>query len=102
VMRLLLDKGTRFVWTNEERSKVRHEGVRCDGCQVSPIEGIRYKCKACADYDLCEHCFGNREEIHVKHRMFLELPVQDPHTMMSELDEEQRGEKCGRVVGEME
>jgi hypothetical protein len=34
-------------------SKV-HENVRCDGCELSPIRGARWKCNVCADYDLCD------------------------------------------------
>lgn len=33
-----------------------HRGVTCDGCQAYPIEGIRYKCAVCADFDFCEKC----------------------------------------------
>jgi hypothetical protein len=33
-----------------------HHGVRCDGCQVSPITGKRFKCTVCWNFDLCESC----------------------------------------------
>lgn len=33
-----------------------HAGVRCDGCSVLPIKGIRYKCTSCPNFDLCEDC----------------------------------------------
>jgi len=35
---------------------VAHADVRCDGCQVHPIVGERYKCSKCPDYDLCASC----------------------------------------------
>merc|ERR1712236_89152 len=33
-----------------------HAGVTCDSCEKQPIEGYRYKCVVCDDYDLCGIC----------------------------------------------
>jgi len=33
-----------------------HAGVSCDVCGVAPITGIRYKCTACHNYDMCASC----------------------------------------------
>lgn len=33
-----------------------HYSVTCDGCKKRPLKGTRYKCKTCADYDLCQTC----------------------------------------------
>ena len=42
----------------EENEKIEiHQNVRCDGCRVRPIRGIRYKCKECEDLDYCEECY---------------------------------------------
>jgi len=33
-----------------------HNNVACDGCGMSPIKGIRFKCSVCPDFDLCSKC----------------------------------------------
>ena len=30
---------------------------RCDGCGMGPIEGPRYHCQVCANFDYCQSCF---------------------------------------------
>ncbi|XP_061894415.1 E3 ubiquitin-protein ligase HERC2-like [Entelurus aequoreus] len=37
-----------------------HPGIRCDGCQMFPIYGGRFKCRNCDDFDFCENCFKTR------------------------------------------
>ena len=53
----------------------KHVGVICDGCNRSPIVGIRYKCLQCFDYDLCESC-ADRQLIHSDHVM---AKIRTPH-----------------------
>jgi hypothetical protein len=53
----------------------KHVGVICDGCNRSPIIGIRYKCLECFDYDLCESC-ADRQLIHTHHVM---AKIRTPH-----------------------
>ena len=35
---------------------VKHTNVACDGCDMSPIVGVRYKCIVCKNFDYCEVC----------------------------------------------
>jgi len=41
---------------NKKESKPVHCRYTCDGCQKGPIEGIRYHCTVCEDFDYCEDC----------------------------------------------
>ena len=41
-----------------------HYHVICDGCKVTPLRGIRYKCKQCKDFDFCQDCFEKNKESH--------------------------------------
>ena len=41
-------------------ASVVHDGVSCDQCGTSPIQGVRNRCSFCANYDLCEACYGSR------------------------------------------
>ncbi|OCT92505.1 hypothetical protein XELAEV_18015562mg [Xenopus laevis] len=38
-----------------------HAEVTCDGCQMFPIHGSRFKCRFCDDFDFCDTCFKNRK-----------------------------------------
>lgn len=44
-----------------------HDKVVCDGCEASPINGIRYMCTVCADTDFCETC--ERNGVHSQHAL---------------------------------
>jgi hypothetical protein len=62
----------------EEGNKVEtHKGVTCDGCKKNDIEGIRYKCAVCADFDFCEKCEATIEHAHpfLKIRTVKQAPI---------------------------
>ncbi|ERF69389.1 hypothetical protein EPUS_05934 [Endocarpon pusillum Z07020] len=33
-----------------------HADIKCDGCGVSPLRGIRWHCRSCPDHDVCDSC----------------------------------------------
>lgn len=67
--------------------KVEHTNIACDGCDVCPIVGTRYKCAVRKDYDLCSNC---EERLSHPHAMLkIKHPSQNPVMMVTVLDEEQ-------------
>jgi len=51
-----------------------HEGFYCDGCDASPIQGMRYRCMECHDYDLCESCNAKGNSMHSNLHAMLCIP----------------------------
>lgn len=47
----------------KEKKEV-HTFVTCDGCQMCPLIGKRYKCECCPNFDFCEECYKNNKEKH--------------------------------------
>jgi len=46
---------------------IKHAGVTCDGCNETPLHGIRWKCAECDDYDLCSMCYhGDKHNLQHK------------------------------------
>jgi hypothetical protein len=58
------EHGHPFVKIETNDQKNVHHGVKCDGCEIAPILGIRYKCKECKKIDFCEKCFAEKEKEH--------------------------------------
>nr|XP_032818090.1 E3 ubiquitin-protein ligase MIB2-like [Petromyzon marinus] len=43
---------------------VRHPNIACDACGTRGLAGLRWRCLACPDFDLCTRCYaGNRHEL---------------------------------------
>ncbi|KAG9049804.1 hypothetical protein FS837_009104, partial [Tulasnella sp. UAMH 9824] len=75
-----------IIIADDEDEKVVHKGIVCDGCDMSPLVGKRYKCleASCDDYDLCENC-AKLEEVHDKEHKF--LVIETPYER-AEFDQE--------------
>lgn len=67
------------------KAPIVHQKVSCDGCEVSPIVGIRYKCSVCKDFDFCSNC----EERLAHEHPFLKIrhPNNVPDVMITILPE---------------
>ncbi|KAK5236273.1 hypothetical protein LTR47_002999 [Exophiala xenobiotica] len=53
-----------------------HRGVECNSCGTHPIQGIRYHCANCFDFDLCESCEAS--STHVKSHVFFKIRIPAP------------------------
>mmetsp|Transcript_9785 Transcript_9785/g.16474 ORF Transcript_9785/g.16474 Transcript_9785/m.16474 type:complete len:99 (+) Transcript_9785:651-947(+) len=71
---------------SSDQSKVVHPRVACDGCNMDPILGVRYKCSVCKDFDFCQDCEEKRQHSHP----FLKIynPNQAPRAMFTVIDEQ--------------
>lgn len=50
-----------------------HSGVHCDACKTMNIQGCRFKCLFCKDYDLCETCECNHSMYHDPSHSFIKI-----------------------------
>ncbi|EQC26413.1 hypothetical protein, variant [Saprolegnia diclina VS20] len=57
-----------------------HHGYRCDGCDLNPIQGVRYSCSDCTGYDLCTCCYSTRTQLHNPRHGFLAIQTPVPPT----------------------
>ena len=53
-----------------------HDRVTCDGCGTCPVQGIRYKCSVCPDFDFCERC--ETDKVHEHPFLKIRKPDQSP------------------------
>lgn len=59
----------------------KHTRVICDGCQMTPIPGIRYMCSVCSNFDLCFKC--EAKGVHIHHPMLkIRKAHQAPHSFI--------------------
>jgi len=77
-----------------------HASVICDGCNASPITGIRYKCSICHDFDYCEKCEEQNKITHLHPFLKIRTPEQAPMgeiscVLRSGERSEERRQRCG-------
>jgi len=76
-----------------------HLGVTCDGCNTSPITGVRYKCSVCPDYDLCEACEAKGAAVHPAHHALIKIRRSRVHPAAAGDKPAGREGRCGRRFG---
>lgn len=58
-------------------ARLIHNLVTCDGCSKSPIEGTRWKCYICPDFDLCDECYETDALKHHPLHSFIKILNED-------------------------
>ena len=53
----------------QKKSKVVHNGIKCDNCGMDPIIGVRYKCMECDNLNFCEKCEENVKHQHLFYKI---------------------------------
>ncbi|BGP14671.1 hypothetical protein JCM10213_001619 [Rhodosporidiobolus nylandii] len=89
-------------------SQVLHRNVICDGCDASPIRGVRYRCMhpSCPDFDLCATCEASPIPKHPVDHMLLKIrePVNGlfgvgtATLQQAKARAQQLGQRCTRPV----
>eukprot|EP00002_Diphylleia_rotans_P026343 TRINITY_DN5243_c0_g1_i2.p1 TRINITY_DN5243_c0_g1~~TRINITY_DN5243_c0_g1_i2.p1 ORF type:complete len:572 (+),score=71.64 TRINITY_DN5243_c0_g1_i2:114-1829(+) len=49
----------------KKKNERAHYGITCRGCRALPLEGSRFRCTICVDFNLCSGCF--EKPIHTNH-----------------------------------
>ena len=60
--------------TKKKYCEITHVNITCNNCQKTNINGIRYMCGNCANYDLCMGCIKYAEEIHPTDHFLIRIP----------------------------
>lgn len=75
---------------NETSQIVTHTNVQCDGCNIVPITGVRYKCCVCKNFDYCEVC---EERLGHEHPFIKIVRAEDvPRSIITGLNEGEEGQ----------
>ena len=66
-----------------------HQSIECDACGKNPIQGVRFKCAICPDYDLCEDC--EKKGVHPEHAMIkIRKPSMAPAKIVCQMNNSQQ------------
>jgi hypothetical protein len=70
----------------DDMNKTIHKGIVCNKCGKKNIEGIRYKCAQCPNFNLCEICEDNFNH-NIKHIMIkMRYPAKNENELVSRIN----------------
>ncbi len=50
--------------SNRNVCETIHDGIKCNGCGIIPIKGLRFKCTVCPNFNYCSNCEENEDHEH--------------------------------------
>lgn len=78
----------------QKEKKVIHHGIKCNSCGKVDLEGTRYQCLNCDDYDVCSSCYKPSEHSEGKHKfIFYDKEVSEEEEVKIRKDEKEKYEK---------
>jgi len=83
-------------------SNIVHSAVRCDGCDIEPIRGTRFKCTVCENFDYCETCEDKYTESHKHPFLKIRKPENAPLQITCILKDPVEEVEYKRVVDNMD
>ena len=66
---------------------VKHPNIICDACKKQGIQGMRWKCAKCYDFDLCHQCYMGDKHDHTHAFLRFETPNMCTGYVQTELHE---------------
>lgn len=70
-IKLQLTKNEQNNNNSNNNNNIIHLGIKCNKCNTENIQGIRYKCINCENYNLCQNCESDSD--HVSSHIFLKI-----------------------------
>ena len=82
------------------KSNITHNAT-CDGCNLI-IEGIRYKCSVCNDFDYCQICEQNNYNTHAHPFIKIKSPEFAPTKILCVVDENTKQISLKEMIDDLE
>ena len=65
-----------------------HRGIKCNKCNMENIQGIRYKCLQCQDFNLCEKCEAQSDH-DINHILIkIRKPLKEEEELLMQMNKE--------------